>query len=203
MNTKDIILYSFRRCPYAMRARMALRYAGIEVEIREVDLKNKPSHMLEVSPKGTVPVMIFKNGKVIDESLDIMYWALKQNDPDHWLSADEHERSITQNLILKNDTEFKMWLNKYKYADRHPEQTEQYYQQQAEQFLQKLEALLSQHTFLIGEQLGLADIALLPFIRQFAHVDREWFDTSGYQNLRRWLDNLTGSDLFIRIMRKI
>lgn len=198
----SIILYSFRRCPYAIRARMALYYAGIPVEIREVDLKNKPTHMLEMSPKGTVPVMILTDGTIIEESLDIMYWALTDNDPDHWLPTDKDELLKTQRLILKNDTEFKMWLDKYKYADRHPEQTEQYYREQAEQFLQQLDALLNQHKFLICDQLSLTDVALFPFVRQFAFVNRTWFDQSRYQKLRSWLDGLLSSELFLEVMRK-
>lgn len=203
MNHKTSVLYSFRRCPYAMRARMALHYANIPVEIREVDLKNKPTHMLQASPKGTVPVMILADGQVIDQSLDIMQWALAQNDPDHWLPKDEYELVNTQNLIHQNDTEFKTWLDRYKYADRYPEHTELYYRQQAEQFLLQLESQLTKHRYLLSERLSFADIALLPFVRQFAQVDRNWFDQAQYQQLRQWLEKNIALKLFHKVMQKI
>lgn len=203
MHTPHTVLYSFRRCPYAMRARMALRYAGIAAEIREVDLKNKPSHLLAMSPKGTVPVLILANANVIDESLDIMYWALKQNDPDHWVPSDEALLAQSNQLISENDTQFAPRLTRYKYADRYPEQTARYYRQEAEVFVQQLDALLAKHEYLLANQLSLVDIALLPFVRQFAETDRPWFNESPYQNLRGWLDKLLHTELFLGVMRKI
>jgi len=130
------ILYSYRRCPYAMRARMALSYAGVPVEIREISLKDKPAHMLQVSPKGTVPVLVLSGGQVIDQSLEIMQWALQQHDADDWLSADPHRTAL---LIAENDGSFKQNLDRYKYAIRFPEHSAEDYRQQGELFLAKLE----------------------------------------------------------------
>lgn len=132
------ILYSFRRCPYAIRARMAIIYASIPVEIREVELKNKPEDMLAISPKGTVPVLEITNGAVIEESLDIMRWALAQHDLEHWLRfSNEAGR-----LIKWNDGDFKYYLDRYKYADRFPDFSQENYRKQAEVFLTELEARL-------------------------------------------------------------
>jgi glutathione S-transferase len=193
------ILYSFRRCPYAIRARMAIYYASITVELREVSLANKPQAMLELSAKGTVPVLQLKN-RVIDESLQIMLWALGQSDPDDWLSPQTMQQA--QRLIQDNDQNFKLWLDKYKYWDRFPAQSQQFYRTQAEQFLVQLETLLSQHRFLLGQQLSVADIAIFPFIRQFAFVDKAWFDRAPYPNLQYWLEGLLTYKLFIQCMHK-
>lgn len=192
------ILYSYRRCPYAMRARMALRYAGIEVEIREIALRDKPQHMLAVSPKGTVPVLVLDNGEVLDESLDIMAWALAQNDRDGWLTGNP----LYPELIAENDGSFKRALDQYKYAIRFPEQPAETYRQQGEVFLARLEALLARHSYLLGEKITQADIAIFPFIRQFSMVDAEWFASSPYPRLRNWLTSLMASDLFISVMQK-
>ena len=179
-NTKQIIpiLYSFRRCPYAMRARLAIAYANVAVELREVELRNKPQAMLLVSPKATVPVLQLKNGRVLDESLDIMLWALQQNDPEHWLKVAglDHAKA----LIRGNDELFKYYLDRYKYADRYPAYSELYYRQQGELFLADLESLLTQRTYLSGDQFSLADAAILPFIRQFCAVEPAWFKDSPY-----------------------
>ncbi len=192
------VLYSYRRCPYAMRARMALKYACIEVEIREIALKDKPSHMLQVSPKGTVPVLVLADGKVIDESLDIARWALQQNDPQGWLM---HE-SLLASLLAENDGSFKQALDRYKYAIRFPEHPAEFYRAQGEQFLQKLEGLLSQQAYLCGKKASLADIAIFPFIRQFAAVDAAWFDMAPYPRLQAWLQDWVNSDLFQAVMEK-
>ena len=194
MNT----LYSFRRCPYAMRARMALRYSGVPVEIVEVSLKAKPAEMLAISPKGTVPVLD-AGGRVIDESLEIMRWALAQNDPDDWLLGGD---SRIAELIEANDQEFKMQLNRYKYAERYPEQPMEVYRAEGAVYLQKLEALLNDRDYLLTDHPSLADIALLPFVRQFAHVDREWFAQTPYVRLQAWLERFLASDLFTAIMKK-
>ncbi|WP_053121149.1 glutathione S-transferase [Pseudomonas sp. P1.31] len=194
MNT----LYSFRRCPYAMRARMALRYSGVPVEIVEVSLKAKPAEMLAISPKGTVPVLD-ADGRVIDESLEIMRWALAQNDPQNWLLDGD---SRIAELIEANDQGFKVDLNCYKYAERYPEQPMEVYGAQGAVFLQRLEGLLQDRDYLLADHPSLADIALLPFVRQFAHVDREWFAQTPYPRLQAWLDNFLASDLFISIMKK-
>jgi glutathione S-transferase len=194
MNT----LYSFRRCPYAMRARMALRYSGVPVEIVEVSLKAKPAEMLAISPKGTVPVLD-AYGRVIDESLEIMRWALAQNDPQGWLLDGD---SRIAELIEANDQGFKVDLNRYKYAERYPEQPMEVYRAQGAVFLQRLEGLLQDRDYLLADHPSLADIALLPFVRQFAHVDREWFAQTPYPRLQAWLHNFLESDLFTSIMKK-
>jgi glutathione S-transferase len=198
------ILYSFRRCPYAMRARMALTYAGVSVELREVVLRDKPSAMLKASAKGTVPVLVLPDGAVIDESIDVMFWALQHGDPDQWLPRDSDGGipGDTAKLISENDGSFKALLDKYKYADRHPEHTAQWYRDQAHVFLQNLEARLSEQQWLQGSLLGFADVAIFPFIRQFAMVDRPWFDQAPYPQLRRWLNILLESTLFTSVMSK-
>jgi len=198
MNT----LYSFRRCPYAMRARMALRYAGVPVEIVEVSLKNKPAEMLALSPKGTVPVLN-ADGVVIDESLQIMRWALAQNDPDDWLLAGDAFAALwMEKLIEGNDQIFKSALNRYKYAERYPERPMEAYRAEGALFLQKLDELLEGRDYLLADHPSLADIALLPFVRQFAHVDREWFAQTPYIRLQAWLQRLLESELFTSIMKK-
>ncbi|WP_095111450.1 glutathione S-transferase [Pseudomonas sp. Irchel 3H7] len=194
MNT----LYSFRRCPYAMRARMALRYSGVPVEIIEVSLKAKPAAMLAISPKGTVPVLD-ADGRVIDESLEIMRWALAQNDPQDWLLAGD---SRIAELIEANDQVFKVHLNRYKYAERYPEQPMEIYRAEGALYLQRLEELLEGREYLLGDHPSLADIALLPFVRQFAHVDREWFAQTPYVRLQAWLQRFLESELFTSIMKK-
>jgi glutathione S-transferase len=193
------ILYSYRRCPYAMRARMALSYAGIAVEIREISLKHKPAHMLQVSPKATVPVLVLPSGEVIDQSLEIMQWALQQHDADGWLSADPQHSAL---LIAENDGSFKQSLDHYKYAVRFPQHSAQDYRQQGELFLAKLELHLQQNSFLLGNAISLADIAIFPFIRQFAAVDNHWFEATDYNKLKCWLQQLLDSALFTRVMVK-
>lgn len=194
------VLYSFRRCPYAIRARMAIAYAGLEVELREVLLRAKPAAMLAASPKATVPVLMLADGRVIDESLDLMHWALDQADPEGW-RRDSTINDTTQ-LIAANDGPFKHWLDRYKYADRHPERSAEWYRQQAEPLLADLEGRLRQHPWLTGASLGLADIALFPFVRQFAAVDDRWFEQAPYPALRAWLSGLVGAELFLQVMAK-
>ena len=200
MNSNLPVLYSFRRCPYAMRARLAIVYSDISVELREVILRNKPQHFLEISPKGTVPVLLLNNGKVMEESLEIMTWALSHQDDNNWLNKDSTE-DIEQ-LIQYNDEEFKYYLDRYKYADRYPEHQEQYYRKKAETFLIDLENRLSKHAFLCSEKCSLADMAIFPFIRQFANVDNDWFQSSDYKKLNHWLNQHIESALFITIMDK-
>ena len=196
------VLYSFRRCPYAIRARMALFNSDIKVEIREVSLKNKPQDMLDLSKKGTVPVLVV-NDKVIDESLDIMLWALSINDPDGWYSHfTESESKITLQLITQSDEEFKVWLDKYKYADRHPEFNQEYYREKCGEYLLILETALQKNSYLMGENISLGDIAIFPFVRQFAMVDKSWFDHCHYSGVRNWLASLLDLPLFTRVMAK-
>lgn len=192
-------LYSFRRCPYAMRARMALRYSGVPVSIIEVSLKAKPAQMLAASPKGTVPVLVCADGRVIEQSLEIMHWALSQNDPDVWLPAD---RPLIEALIEENDTRFKGLLDRYKYAVRYPEYPMEHYREQGAVVLQRLECLLEHTPYLTGTTLTLADVALAPFIRQFAHVDRAWFAQAPYPKLQAWLERFLASGLFTAVMAK-
>ena len=190
------ILYSYRRCPYAMRARMALQLAKIAVEIREVSLRDKPAHLLQISPKATVPVLQLADGNVIDQSLDIMLWALKE----HALQPSIHAGSRA--LILENDTHFKQALDAYKYPERHPNLTQAQHRAAGEFYLQKLEGLLHEHTFLLSDELGLVDIAIFPFVRQFAAVDDGWWQTEPYPKLAAWLSHWIESDLFNSIMTK-
>jgi glutathione S-transferase len=193
------ILYSYRRCPYAMRARMALSYSGIPVEVREISLKDKPANMLQVSPKGTVPVLVLTNGQVIDQSLEIMQWALQQHDADGWFSVDPQHAAL---LIAENDDSFKQNLDRYKYAIRFPEHAAADYRQQGELFLAKLELHLQQNSFLLSNNISLADIAVFPFIRQFAAVDTNWFESSDYIKLKSWLQRMVESELFQGVMVK-
>ncbi len=195
-------LYSFRRCPYAMRARMALRYSGVEVQIVEVSLKAKPAEMLALSSKGTVPVLEV-TGQVIDESLAIMRWALAQNDPQDWLLKDDPAgRLLMAELIEENDQVFKVHLNRYKYAERYPEQPMEHYRAEGEVFLRRLDERLEGRDYLLAGHPSLADVALMPFVRQFAHVDREWFGQAPYPRLQVWLQRFLESELFTSIMKK-
>ena len=194
------ILYSFRRCPYAMRARLAIAYAGIQVELREVVLKNKPEAMLEASPKGTVPVLIQTDGSVIDESIDIMRWALDQHDPQDWTSPSCGSSHTV--WIEGNDSHFKYWLDRYKYADRYPDHSAEWYRDQTHDWLSQLDTVLRESPWLHGDHMGFADAALLPFIRQFVMVDLDWFHQAPFGALRRWLDNWLAAPLFIGVMDK-
>lgn len=200
MNTSLPRLYSFRRCPYAMRARLGILFAELSVELREITLKNKPDQMLAISPKGTVPVLQLADGIVIEESAEIMMWTLEQNDPQELL--DEKVLSEANALIAQNDNEFKQWLDRYKYADRHPEMTQIEYRQKGEIFLQDLEALLTKNTYLLGNNVTVADIGIMPFVRQFAHVDRDIFYSLPYPKLQLWLQHWLEHPLFVQAMTK-
>lgn len=203
MSNTHPILYSFRRCPYAMRARLALLLSGLEVELREVILRSKPNEMLELSPKGTVPVLLTSQGQVVEESLDIMYWALNQNDPNNLLcQGDSQTQTVIASLIDHNDHVFKTHLDRYKYFDRHPEQLQSFYREQGEETLRALEARLNHQRCLCGDNPSLADYAIVPFIRQFAHVDREWFYSAEYPALQAWLNHFLESGTFKRVMKK-
>jgi len=197
---RHAILYSFRRCPYAIRARLAITIAETVVELREIELRNKPEAMIAASPKSTVPVLLLNNGDVIDESLDIMLWALRHNDPGHWLDS-AWMQDVGQ-LIQCNDGKFKYYLDRYKYADRYPEYPAHYYRQQGELFLAELESRLNRSQYLCSDHFALADAAILPFIRQFAAVDPAWFENAPYPDLKRWLDRFLTSRLFDTVMSK-
>lgn len=193
------ILYSFRRCPYAMRARLALYESGIRCELREVVLRDKPPSMLALSPKGTVPVLQTVDGGVIEESLEIMLWALSQSDPGGWLNAD---RSQTMSLVQQNDTEFKTALDRYKYATRYEDADPLQEREKAENFLRVLEGHLQETSQLLSHKPTLADFAMFPFIRQFAFTDKAWFDKAPYPAIHKWLDGHISSGLFQNVMPK-
>lgn len=200
----NAILYSFRRCPYAMRARMALYASQINYEHREVVLRDKPDHMLEVSPKGTVPVFIQSNGDVIEESLELMHFALEQNDPHDWFNCNIDD---AKNLIDANDGPFKHHLDRYKYASRYKDDAARgdvdlSHRDSAEEHLQALEERLENHNYLLGNKQSYADIAIFPFIRQFANTDLDWWKTAPYPKLRQWLQHHVQSDIFKTIMEK-
>jgi glutathione S-transferase len=196
------ILYTFRRCPYAMRARMGLAYAGIEFQIREVVLKNKPQNMLDVSPKATVPVLLRDDAPILEESMDILQWSLSKNDPDGWMDHPAEELLQMKNLVYENDSVFKEHLDHYKYSDRFPEYEREVYRKAGESFLQKLEVLLLESTFLFGDRISYADVAIFPFIRQFSNVEPRWFTSAPYPHLRKWLAIFLESELFLSVMKK-
>ncbi|VXC40652.1 glutathione S-transferase [Sphingomonas sp. AX6] len=190
------ILYSFRRCPYAMRARMAVLASGVAVELREVVLRAKPDAMLAASPKGTVPVLVLADGRVVDESLEIMRWALAVCDPLDWLGGDDAA------LIADCDATFKHHLDRYKYPERHGSDPDEH-RAAGVAWLSGLEARLAHAANLCGDAVGLADIAIFPFVRQFAATDRAWFDTQALPRVRAWLAAHVGSPLFDRAMLRV
>jgi len=196
------ILYSFRRCPYAMRARSALIISDIELDHREVELRDKPAEMLTASPKGSVPVLVLHDGSVIDESWDIMLWALRTQGTHHWLGENECHVTATLPLLHENDSTFKQALDSYKYPELLPDHLQRFYREQGEIFLQRLETRLAETPYLLGDSFSIADAALLPFIRQFAAVDSAWFSTATYPKLRAWLTRYTESEMFAKVMRK-
>jgi len=191
------ILYSFRRCPYAMRARMALFVSRQAYELREVVLRDKPDAMLCLSTKGTVPVLHLTDGTVIDESLDVMHWALNLNDPDDWL----HPRGMDA-LIDVCDTDFKTHLDRYKYASRYDDNDPMIHRAAGEHFIQQLDARLKASPYLFGENKALADIAIAPFVRQFALADPDWFFATAHVNVQRWLSAFIASEPFTAVMDK-
>ena len=198
-------LYSFRRCPYAMRARLGIVFAELQVELREIVLKNKPAQMLAISPKGTVPVLELvetdgSSRRVIEESRDILQWALEQHDPQAVLDV---EPASAQALIEQNDNEFKHWLDRYKYSDRYPELSQLEYRERGELFLQVLETLLAKHRYLLGDTISSADIGIMPFVRQFAHVDQEVFYQLPYPHLQQWLRDWLQHPAFQQVMVKL
>ena len=192
-------LYTYRRCPYAIRSRLALYQAKIAYEPIEISLKHKSSEFLALSPKGTVPVLVDIDGAVIEESLEIMLWALNQHDPECWLLNDEN---ASRKLIDENDFNFKKNLDRYKYADRFPEHSKEYYRSECEIFLNLLNDKLQSNNYLMAERISLADAAIFPFIRQFSLVDVDWFFNSKYQELKKWLNNLINTQMFQEVMRK-
>ena len=178
-----------------MRARMAIKYSDIPVELREVDLKDKPSELLEASQKGTIPVLVLPNGKVLEESLDIMNWALNQSDPEDLGLVSRNQ------LVDENDRSFKRATDRYKYADRFPESAD-VYRAEGEIFLSKLQRRLASHAYLLGDQKTWVDLAIFPFVRQFTAVDKDWFEKADYPNMKRWIGVFTESDLFEEVMKR-
>ena len=208
------LLYSYRRCPYAMRARMALAYAGVQVDVVEVSLRDKPAAMLAVSPKGTVPVLVLPGGEVLEQSLDIVRWALAQHDPLDWLYArtDAHNpdppdaQARAEDWLARNDGPFKRALDAYKYPERNPDQTQAQHRDVAvAALITPLQAQLARCAFVLGGRPSYVDTALLPFVRQFAAVDRSWFEAQAPQafaDVARWLQAGVDSELFKAIMAK-
>ncbi len=188
MATSLPVLYSFRRCPYAMRARLALYSAKITHEHREVDLKHKSIEMLAISPKGTVPVLQLADGTVLDQSLDIMIWALKAP----CLSPEDKD------FIEENDTTFKQALDRYKYPGRYPEEKGVNYRDLGEVFLKKLETRLNP----CAGTPSFLDMSIFPFVRQISKVDQQWFEAQNYPHLTSWLDSITSSALLHHVMQK-
>ncbi|MEM6414123.1 MAG: glutathione S-transferase [Pseudomonadota bacterium] len=193
------VLYSFRRCPYAMRARMALYVSGCAVELREVVLKNKPAEMVAISPKATVPVLLLQNGDVLEESLDVMRWALAQNDPHQWLSGDQ---PTSEALISENDGPFKVNLDRYKYATRYEDADPAEHREKGSEFLFYLNERLAKQPALCGNDDTLPDIAIFPFVRQFRIADEEWFDRQPWSALHVWLSRHMNGTLFKSVMQK-
>ncbi|MBA3537219.1 MAG: glutathione S-transferase N-terminal domain-containing protein [Tatlockia sp.] len=194
------MLYSFRRCPYAIRARMALSYANIDYELHEVFLKDKPLDFIKASPKGTVPVLILENGTVLDESLDIIKWALKQSDPEGWLTSELEPKG--DELIHFNDTQFKPILDNYKYPPNSDKKVSDYYRKKAIPYLRQLNLILAKQKFLLADHISFADIAIFPFLRQFYMVDKGWFIENDFEFLRAWLDYFLSSEFFLVVMKK-
>ena len=191
------ILYSFRRCPYAIRARMVLSYMEVSVELREVLLNERPQSLYKISSKGTVPVLLLNDGKVLDESLDIMLWAIEQGEQKLY----EDKLNEQNQLIKYNDTKFKYWLDKYKYHVRYLEHSRDYYQRKCSKTLAEYDMMLRGNAYLMGDRIRLADIAIFPFIRQCANVDQNWFNNK-YPNLNQWLEIWKQSRLFKSVMMK-
>ncbi|WP_375279667.1 glutathione S-transferase [Pseudooctadecabacter sp.] len=188
-------LYSFRRCPYAMRARLAIASSGLTVALREITLRNKPDAMVQASPKGTVPVLVTQDG-IIDESLHIMLWALGQSDPEGLLAYD------ASTLIAENDGPFKTALDRTKYAVRYPDLDPAESRANAAAFIAKLNTRLNGQHWLYSDRPSLADLAILPFVRQFAHTDIDWWDAQPFAHAQRWLSTFKTSDRFAAIMTK-
>ena len=193
------VLYSFRRCPYAMRARLALDVSETAVEHREILLRDKPQAMLDASPKGTVPVLVLPDGTVLEESLDVMHWALARHDPEHWLAPPAPDMAA---LIEGCDGPFKHHLDRYKYAARHEGADPEAHRDAALDYLQALDVRLRESSQLFGQAMSMADAAIFPFVRQFANTDRDWFDALDLPGLQGWLAGHLESARFARIMTK-
>ena len=201
-NKKYPILYSFRRCPYAMRARLAIKASGLIVEIREVELKNKPKEFLNISPKATVPIVCISSKQIIEESLDIMEWALKINDPMKLLKNEKLNRIEIHSILNKLENEFKQNLDRYKYSSRFDLPNPKLYRDKNLQTLNEFNNLLQNNKGICSSNLSLLDYAVFPFIRQFRNVNSVWFDSLELKFLQTWLYELIDSDEFSSIMKK-
>jgi glutathione S-transferase len=179
---------------------MALSASGVPFESREVSLRNKPAEMLAASPKGTVPVLITLDGTVIDESYEIMKWALRHNDPQGWLPQNSAHWKAIDALVEENDTSFKKHLDAYKYSSRHPEVPVEELRQKAMPYIRRLDAAIALDGFLFERRCGIADVALFPFMRQYRNVDPEWFDSLQLDALNAWLNRFLEGDLFAQVM---
>ena len=196
------IFWSFRRCPYAMRARLAVKSSGIEVHLREILLRDKPDEFLQASQKGTVPVLEVGDGQVIDESLDVMFWALSQSDPEGWLDIYHTDKAAVEQHLSSLDTDFKFHLDRYKYATRYDDVDEKIHRQEAVIFLESWNEKLTNQTALSGSTNGILDYATLPFVRQFRIADMEWFDAQDWPALHNWLQTFLNSERFASVMTK-
>lgn len=196
------ILYSFRRCPYAMRARMAIAASGQPCALREVVLRNKPAEMLEASPKGTVPVLVLPDGRVLEESLDVMRWALSKSDPQGWFALPDAQQEEAEALIAENDGPFKTNLDRYKYAARYQGADPIEHRTAGLGFLQKLDNRLEGRRYLFGDVFTYADAAIAPFTRQFVRTDPDWFASTDLENLSSWLTRILDSSHFTTVMKK-
>ena len=196
------VLYSFRRCPYAMRARLALLVSGQVCELRDVVLKQKPDELLQASPKATVPVLVLADGQVLDQSLDIMRWALGRHDPQNWLLDKGEALDAALNWVARCDTDFKPQLDRYKYPHRFGLVDATPARLSGAVFLNALNGELLKHAHLMGEGPSLADMAIAPFVRQFAHTDPAWFAQQAWPALQEWLARFEASALYAQVMKK-
>ena len=194
------LLFSYRRCPYAMRARMVLLSCGIDFDIFEISLKDKPKQMIEISPKGTVPVFVYKD-LVLDESIDIMNWATEQKNNTS-IKINPNDLAIIKTLINSNDGEFKNKLDLYKYTSNKEASLKKRYRKECEVYIRNINERLETHKYLLSNKFGYLDMAIFPFIRQFFNVDLKWFEEASYNNLKNWVERISISDLFIQVMKK-
>ena len=194
------LLFSYRRCPYAMRARMVLLSCGIDFDIFEISLKDKPKQMIEISPKGTVPVFVYKD-LVLDESIDIMNWATEQKNNTS-IKINPNDSAIIKTLIKSNDGEFKNKLDLYKYTSNKEASLKIKYRKECEVYIRNINEILETHKYLLSNKFGYLDMAIFPFIRQFFNVDLKWFEEASYNNLKNWVERISISDLFIQVMKK-
>ncbi|MDA0238178.1 MAG: glutathione S-transferase N-terminal domain-containing protein [Proteobacteria bacterium] len=199
------ILWTFRRCPYAMRTRLAIKRSGISVYLREILLQDKPPEFIEDSEKATVPVLKLPDGKILEESLDIMRWALKQSDPDDWCQVLVAEADYSKAFLTELDGTFKDALDRYKYASRYALNGDAVLRHRSigTAFLQRINERLDEHPFVSGQKQGFLDIASLPFVRQFRIADPTWFDRQNWALLHVWLQQFIESEQFAVIMQKL